>query len=47
MDIEAEAGKVRSFIDKNNYRTTCNFARSGLNTWRQNSDNAGTGQGID
>jgi hypothetical protein len=29
MGIESKAGKGRSFIDKNNYRTTCNFARSG------------------
>jgi hypothetical protein len=47
MDIEAEAGKVQSFVDKGNYHAAYNIALSGLNACRRNNDQAGTDKFID
>ena len=41
MDIEAEAEKVQSFVDKGNYHAAYNIALSGLNACRRNNDPAG------
>jgi hypothetical protein len=41
MNIEAEAEKVRSFVDKGNYHAAYNIALSGLNACRRNNDQAG------
>jgi hypothetical protein len=46
MDVEAEAGKVQSFVEKGNYHAAYNIALSGLNACRQNNDQAGTDQFI-
>jgi hypothetical protein len=47
MNIEAEAEKVRGFVDKGNYHAAYNIALSGLNACRRNNDQAGTDQFID
>jgi len=47
MDIEAEAGKVQSFVEKGNYHAAYNIALSGLNACRQNNDPAGTDRFIE
>ena len=47
MNIEAEAEKVRGFVDKGNYHAAYNIALSGLNACRRNNDPAGTDQFID
>jgi hypothetical protein len=41
MDIELEAGKVQSFVDKGNYHAAYNIALSGLNACRRDNDQAG------
>jgi hypothetical protein len=47
MNIEAEAEKVRGFVDKGNYHAAYNIALSGLNACRRNNGQAGTDQFID
>lgn len=47
MNIEAEAEKVRGFVDKGNYHAAYNIALSSLNACRRNNDQAGTDQFID
>ena len=47
MDIEAEAEKVRSFVEKGNYHAAYNIALSGLNACRRNNDQAGTDRFIE
>jgi hypothetical protein len=47
MNIEAEAEKVSSFVDKGNYHAAYNIALSGLNACRRNNDQAGIDRFID
>lgn len=47
MNIEAEAEKVRSFVDKGNYHAAYNIALSGLNACCRNDDQAGTDRFIE
>ncbi len=47
MNIEAEAEKVRSFVDKGNYHAAYNIALSGLNACRRINDQAGTDRFIE
>jgi hypothetical protein len=47
MDIELEAGKVQSFVDKGNYHAAYNIALSGLNACRRDNDQAGIDRFID
>ena len=47
MNIEAEAEKFRSFVDKGNYHAAYNIALSGLNACRRINDQAGTDRFIE
>ena len=47
MDIEAEAERVRGFVDKGNYHAAYNIALSGLNACRRDNDHAGVDRFID
>ena len=47
MNIEADAEKVRGFVDKGNYHAAYNIALSGLNACRRNNDPAGTDRFIE
>ena len=46
MDIDLEARKIQSFVDKGNYHAAYNIALSGLNACRRDNDLAGIEQFI-
>ncbi len=41
MNIEAEAERIRQFVDQGNYHAAYNIALSGLNECRRNQDQTG------
>lgn len=41
MDIELEAERIQSFVDKGNYHAAYNIALSGLNACRRSNDPSG------
>ncbi len=41
MNIEAEAERIRQFVDRGNYHAAYNIALSGLNECRRNQDQTG------
>ena len=42
MEIEAEAKRVREFVDDGNYHAAYNIALSAMNACRREGDQAGT-----
>ena len=46
MDIDSEARRIQSFVDKGNYHAAYNIALSGLNACRRDNDSAGIDQFI-
>jgi hypothetical protein len=47
MDIEAEAKRVRGFVDDGNYHAAYNIALSAMNACRREGNQAGTDYFID